>query len=409
MHINHILSFRCLIAGACWLGVGALTAVAATNLRVTPPENAQPPAPKIEAQSSLEPSVELAPPVASGVSKEPTSSTESDAPSSINETAPPVDTPPAGSADEQPADTQPASARPSKFRELSVEPGTSPLLPADRPAWVGAPADYSSDIHRLYVGSLVSDARQDVDRNLELPLQAALNEYVETQVLHQPDAARELADHLTPSYIRMNLIDDPQGFVAELNTAEGPMYQKWVAVTITPAQRTQIEAWHREALQRQRLGAIGLGALGVIGVLSLAHLGLRRRFGAAPSVSVPTAVDAWSQETARVGSQREAGQMPAAASSKRRRPGFLLGLFLGVLALPVLASMILYSSVREHEHAQVQYHDKVEIEHGLHQRAGEVYDRHEVFEAYGAPPQRPRPPAPPKKPRRYSEEMQELR
>ncbi len=164
-------------------------------------------------------------------------------------------------------------------RELSVAPGTQPLLPADRPAWVGAQPELSSDIHRLSVGSLPTSNIKNADRSLDEPLMAAVNAYIDQHVLDPHDGVRSVQMHVDENYIRKNLIDHPEGYVAELKTSEGPMYQKWVSVHITPDQREQIRQWHREAVQRERLAPLGLGLLSVVGLIGLSHLVLRRRHG----------------------------------------------------------------------------------------------------------------------------------
>lgn len=162
-------------------------------------------------------------------------------------------------------------------RELSVEPGTLPLLPEDRPAWVAAEPDYSTDVHRLVVGSLVGDSESDIDRMLDEPLMAAVHTYVAMRVLDRDETPADgLLSRLNEKYIRKNLIDDPQGYVAKLSTSGGAMYQKWVMVSITPAQRTQMRSWQRDAVQMERLVPIGLGLAGLLGLVSISHLVLQR-------------------------------------------------------------------------------------------------------------------------------------
>ncbi len=165
-------------------------------------------------------------------------------------------------------------------RTLSVEPGSQPLLPKDRPAWVGAEADYTDDTHRLFVGSIPVADQDRADRALDEPLLAALGTYVSDQVLQDPtitDVVRKL--QLPNSYIRKNLINDPEGYMLEITTSNGPMYQKWVALEITPPQRRQLEAWYREAEQRDRIFPLGAGLAAVVGLVGLSHLVLRRKSG----------------------------------------------------------------------------------------------------------------------------------
>lgn len=160
--------------------------------------------------------------------------------------------------------------------ELSVEPGTSQLLPDDAPAWVGSLPDLSGDVHRLFVGGNVAESAQEAAEGLDFLLVATVNHYVDTHLLKRDRAAQALAGKITASYVRMNLVDDPAGYIARLNTPGQPMFQKWVTLSITPEQRATILRWDREALQRERLAPIGLGLVSLLGGVGLLHLILRK-------------------------------------------------------------------------------------------------------------------------------------
>ena len=173
------------------------------------------------------------------------------------------------------------------FGARRVEPGTAALLPDDAPAWVTAPPDFSSSTHRFVVGSHASDDRDEVDRSLDPALVAAVQEYILEQVIQDSrerprarfGALRGIRAHVDADYIRKNLIDDPEGYVGQLNVASTPLYQKWVTVSVTPTQREQIRAWHRQGVQVERLLGVGLVLLVVLAVVGLASLILRpRRF-----------------------------------------------------------------------------------------------------------------------------------
>ncbi len=175
--------------------------------------------------------------------------------------------------------SQPDASQAETVRTLSVEPRTRPLLPANSPAWITAVPDYSAAIHRIPVGSLPTTRADETEGGLDEPLLAALYEYVDTQVVQQPGASEKLQPQLSVNYIRRNLIEDPAGYTAELTTSNGPMYQKWVLVSVTAEQREQLKTWHREALQRERLAPLGLGVVAAIGFIGLSHMVLRRLYG----------------------------------------------------------------------------------------------------------------------------------
>ena len=170
-------------------------------------------------------------------------------------------------------------ADPESVRTLSVEPGVRPMLPADRPAWVGASPDYTSPQHRLHVGSLPTTDARDADEALDEPLIAAVRNYIDQEVVNQLGASSKMP--IDAAFIRRNLIDDPSGYVCELTTSQGSMFQKWVTVRVTPEQRELFTKWHTEAAQRTRLAPIGLGLVSVLALVSLTHMVLRRH-GASP-------------------------------------------------------------------------------------------------------------------------------
>lgn len=162
-------------------------------------------------------------------------------------------------------------------QELSIEPGSQPLLPADAPAWIGALPDTSGEVHYVYVGGLIAETSSEAATLLDEALAAAVGRYVEETVVGRSGAALALRQQLTPDFIWKNLIDDPQGYLARLNTSGIPMYQKWVTVSITPQQRDMISDWNRQAMQRKRLGPVGVGVLGVLACVGVLHLIFRGR------------------------------------------------------------------------------------------------------------------------------------
>jgi hypothetical protein len=248
-----------------------------SGIAVAKPDSGSPPRPT-DAASSSKPVGSQATASESAVGASDASDDSSTDDSIISEVATETDLPLLETSPASAGGSRPEEAA-NSVRELSVEPGTLPLLPADRPAWIGAPADFSQSVHRLYVGSQVTDSQQDIDLLLEVPLVVAVGDYIDRQLIGIDGAALDLRQQVDADYIRKNLIDDPDGFLAKLNAGGAPMYQKWVTVSITPAQREQIQQWYREAVQRKRLAPVGLGLLGVIGFVGISHLALRRRHG----------------------------------------------------------------------------------------------------------------------------------
>lgn len=177
----------------------------------------------------------------------------------------------------QPAELAVLTGEAADVQELSVEPESEPLLPENAPAWVAAPPETGGELHRLSVGGAIAESASEAEHALDEALETALREYVQTHVLAGEQVGRGLEDKLTADYVWKNLIDEPQGYVARLNTAGVPLYQKWVALSITPEQRAIIRDWNQQALQRQRLGPVGLGLLGLLGSVGLLHLAFKGR------------------------------------------------------------------------------------------------------------------------------------
>lgn len=162
----------------------------------------------------------------------------------------------------------------AEVRELSVAPDSKPLLPRDRPAWVGDAPDLSSNTHRLFVGSYPTLKPEEADAALDDPLVASVNGYIDEYVLKN-GGAEKLG--LKADWIRGKLVDRTTDYLAELSTSQGPMYQKWVVVQISPENRHQLLEQYRQVEQVHRLVALGLGVTGLMTLTGLANVAFKRR------------------------------------------------------------------------------------------------------------------------------------
>ncbi|MBX3420802.1 MAG: hypothetical protein KF752_04515 [Pirellulaceae bacterium] len=158
---------------------------------------------------------------------------------------------------------------------LSVEPGSA-LLPKDRPDWTNAAADYQSEIHHFVVQSIPTTLEDELDASLNAALEAAMREYV-VQLTSNSQAAQILSSHLSADFIRKNLLRDGHEYVAQIQTSSGPLFQKWVMVDVTPEQRRQLALWLNQQRQGERIWRLGLAVGGLLSLLGLSHLWLRRR------------------------------------------------------------------------------------------------------------------------------------
>ncbi|GIX00350.1 MAG: hypothetical protein KatS3mg111_3682 [Pirellulaceae bacterium] len=158
----------------------------------------------------------------------------------------------------------------SEARPLSLPLGSRRLLPDDRPAWVAAAPDLSQPTHRLFIGSEPVSDKQQLDAALDTALVHAVSRYIDKHILHSAAAAAKLP--LTASFVRFNFLNDRQEYVAELSTSSGPLYQKWVIVEVTPEQRAVIRRMYQDIIQRERLGALALLAVGVCACVGMVHI-----------------------------------------------------------------------------------------------------------------------------------------
>ncbi len=156
---------------------------------------------------------------------------------------------------------------------LSVAP-REPIYPDDMPAWINQAPDYSTPIHRLFVGSEPVADEADLDQALQIPLMAAVLDYLDDQVFHEDGVASELG--ITADYIQSNLVSNHNGYTVALNSLDGKMYEKWVTLEIHPLQRANFERMRAEATRLSRIPVVLLCLLGVVGIMGISHLFLRR-------------------------------------------------------------------------------------------------------------------------------------
>ena len=238
-----------------------------------------------------------------------------------------------------PAELSTSSEVSTAVRELSVAPVVKPLLPADRPSWVGAPPDLANSTHRLFVGSYPVATPEETDSALDEPLVAAVNGYIDETIL-EGSGSEKLG--LTAAFIRNQLVDRSTHYDAELSTSQEPMYQKWVVVQISAEDRAGFLNQYQQVEQRKRLVALGLGAGGLMMMTGLANFAFKRRRRRYESGLPPGTY-------ALVGSE-----LPPVIKSKPKRsvlPKLLVGAVLGVV---VPAGFLALARVQRNETVQMQ-------------------------------------------------------
>ncbi len=284
------LQLMLFMAFSCVLGVAKLSADEPPVVVALLPDAGLPPAPAIDTETV---ETQAAVSAADAPAAEPTASAETAEPA-----APPAETPPAVeptapatvaevTSDEQVKQSVESAAKPAEVRELSVEPAvqTRPVLPVDRPAWVGAPNDTSERVHRLYVTSFTAGSREEVEKEemLDEPMVAAVRLYLDEMFPGQN--AWKL--RVTSDFIRHNLLDKSTDYVVETIRPTGPEYQKWVILQVSPEQREYFAAQLRELKQQQRMSILGVGLAAVLGMTGLLNLAFNRRRRRYPNAVAP--------------------------------------------------------------------------------------------------------------------------
>ncbi|MCC6511411.1 MAG: hypothetical protein IT423_20090 [Pirellulaceae bacterium] len=199
---------------------------------------------------------------------------------------PEVETIQVESAQSQSAQSQSPTQQPDTVRELSVEPAleSKPLLPADRPRWVGAAPDLSTSVHRLFVGGSIMSTAAQAQASIDESMIEAVKSYL-SQNLDMGGDAYKLP--VTANFIHRNLLDPSSNYLAELTTSQGPMYQQWVVLRITPEHRENFAVELKQVQQRERMSLLGVGVLGLLTLTGIANFAFQRRRRRYPTTLPP--------------------------------------------------------------------------------------------------------------------------
>lgn len=243
----------------------------------------------------------------------------------------------------------------AEAHELSVRPKAQMLLPENRPAWIGAAPDLSTSQHRLFVGSFPMATPDEAEGALDEPLVAAVRSYLDETLFNDYKAYKL---HVSADFIRKNMLDTSTEFMAQLSTREGPMYQKWVVLEITPEHRKHFVEELRQVQQVERMKVLGVGLLGILGVTGLANVAFNRRRRRYPSSLPPATYTLLPQDE------------PAGLNKKKRRAAGWLIAGCVLLALWLAGGLTVIRGVRS-QGATVIYEDS----HGLNE-PHEFFERH---------------------------------
>ncbi len=171
----------------------------------------------------------------------------------------------------------------AEVHPLSVEPSRQ-LLPRDRPEWISAQPDYQSDVHQFVVASIPTSDQSEVEASLDAAVVEHVDAYLR-ELFSQASGAGVDLEQLPSEFIRTNSIDDSKSYLTPIETAAGPLYQKWVMVQVTPEQRAYLRGWYGQQIQRKRLVPLGIGLITLLTCIGLSSLFLKRHSGQSNEVS----------------------------------------------------------------------------------------------------------------------------
>lgn len=166
-----------------------------------------------------------------------------------------------------------------------------PMYPADKPNWIFKDPYWNNDETAFIVhvsGDLEVSEEACNDRRFEGSIDAFcddLDKYVFKQspsCKQIPEVVEDLRKILESTKLDGRFIRENgderfkiEGTVLEVNTAEGKRYQLWRKIEISKGYLTRWQFFHNRAYHPERFRNVGVGLLSVLGVLGLAHVGVR--------------------------------------------------------------------------------------------------------------------------------------
>jgi hypothetical protein len=145
------------------------------------------------------------------------------------------------------------------------------LLPVDRPAWVAAPDDTTTELHRIGVSSELESSLIAARASLDSSLVDHVRKYIDRQ---QPPRAKPVAaklDRLNAEWIKQNLAVDAPEYEAVLERPSGTYHQVWTQLTIDSDDRSIIQTWIDQLEARIRAGKISALFVGFVGLTVIFH------------------------------------------------------------------------------------------------------------------------------------------
>ncbi len=146
--------------------------------------------------------------------------------------------------------------------ELSVAPLDHVVYPADRPKWLADAPKLDGETHQWVVVTPACDSPEDAADMIAIQARGAVQSYVEqltgatTERMEFPIEDRWIDDVLVA-----------KRYSGEFTEGDAPRFEEAVMLSFSPTVQEQIQATWKNFEVRQRLGALGLGVTGFLGML----------------------------------------------------------------------------------------------------------------------------------------------
>lgn len=166
--------------------------------------------------------------------------------------------------------------------KLSVAPLDHVDYPAERPGWLNDPPQLDGATHTWVVVTPGCDSQEEADEMIGVLARAAVASYIEQQTGLATD---QLDFPIEDRWVDERLVD--KRYSGRYSEGDSPRFETAWKLSFSPSVQRQIQTTRENFEVRQRLGAMGLGVSGVLGMLFLGSgvLGVvSRRYQTRPTV-----------------------------------------------------------------------------------------------------------------------------
>ncbi|MFO0923141.1 MAG: hypothetical protein U0905_11710 [Pirellulales bacterium] len=147
----------------------------------------------------------------------------------------------------------------------------SPLLPADRPDWVGRAHFVDGTTHFISVGALPDESLNKSKASLDESILKEVRKYVNENILHEEDGAEQL-EPLTLSWIKSRCLVKGHEYDVQFDSNTTTYHQAWVELKLSDRDRKTIEHWWKDIQRHERAKKLGGGMAVAVAGIGVCHL-----------------------------------------------------------------------------------------------------------------------------------------